>query len=111
MSKITNEELLEELIKSQETGIVTETLGKMMVYVATKVVDCRLYLHPHYSLLREDMIQEAVMNMVKAYNTFNPEKSTNILNFLNTSAHCSAVAVIRHHLRQKETIKDYEQIA
>lgn len=71
---VSNNELLEEIVKFKDNGVISEELGRMLLSIAT-----------HYSsksnfsgyTWRTDMISESVLTCVKYLKNFKPEKSTN----------------------------------
>lgn len=76
---VTNSELLSEIVKFKESGIMSNELGKMLLTIST-----------HYSTKsnfsgytwRQDMISESVFTCVKYLKNFNPEKSTNAFAYI-----------------------------
>lgn len=71
---MTNADLLEEIIRFKTEGKVSESLGKMLLTLAT-----------HYSTKsnfsgytwKQDMVSESICTCIKYLRNFNPEKSTN----------------------------------
>ena len=71
---VSNNDLLAEIIKFKNDGVMSEELGKMLLSIST-----------HYSTKsnfsgytwKQDMISEAVFTCVKYLKSFKPEKSTN----------------------------------
>lgn len=67
-------EMLEEVIISRAAGAMTDKLAKMILLLAEK------YSHHHWFIgysYREDMVADAVLNLVGSALKFNPEKSNN----------------------------------
>ncbi len=67
-------EMLDEVVKSKAAGAMTDKLARMILLLAEK------YSHHHWFIgysYREDMVADAVLNLVGSALKFNPEKSNN----------------------------------
>jgi hypothetical protein len=97
-AKVTNADLLVEMKTSKEAGQPTETLGKMFIWIANYHGN-----KPQHQLnpLREDMVAFAILQMVKSYNMFNPEKSDNPFAYLVTIAGCAFANVNNQERRER----------
>jgi len=105
MANITNEDLLVEIAKSKESGKTTETLGKMMVYIAERYANrSNFHNFPH----KDEMIQEAITRMLISYPKFNPELSDNPFAYLAQVTRCAFRNVQGKEKRQEQILKDKE---
>lgn len=67
-------EMLAEVVKSKAAGAMTDKLARMILMLAEK------YSHHHWFIgysYREDMVADAVLNLVHSALKFDPEKSNN----------------------------------
>ena len=97
-AKVTNDDLLMEIDQSNENGKPTETLGKMFVWIANYHGNKPQW---HYHPLKEEMIAEAIMRMIKSYASFNTSKSQNPFAFLVQVAGCAFAHVSCKEARQR----------
>jgi len=103
MSNVTNADLIVEIAKSKEDGKTTETLGKMMVYIAERYANRSNFINFPY---KEEMIQEAITRMIISYPKFNPEKSDNPFAYLAQVARCAFANVQGKERKQQNIAKD-----
>lgn len=99
---IKNSDLLEEVIKYKETGVVSETLGKMIVSIAESYASKGSYVG--YTWI-SDMISEAVLTCMKYLNNFDPEKSSNAFAYITQICKNSFKAFIKNQHKHSK-IKD-----
>ncbi len=71
---VNNKALLEEFLISREQGEMTSRLAKMLMLICERYARKGMYASYTYN---EDMQAFALMNLVKAWKSFNPEKSSN----------------------------------
>jgi len=76
---INNEDLLTEVIKFKENGVVSEELGKMLLVLANNYSFKGNFVGYTW---REDMVGEAVLTCIKYLKNFNPEKSRNAFAYI-----------------------------
>lgn len=100
MTKVTNADLLVEIAKSKQNGRITETLAGMFICIAERLTN-----PPHFKRLtyNEDMKQQAIMQMMISYQTFDPTKDDNAFGYLNAVAR-SALIKILHEEKKYETV-------
>jgi DNA-directed RNA polymerase specialized sigma subunit len=73
-------EMLAEVVKSKAAGAMTDKLARMILLLAEK------YSHHHWFIgysYREDMVADAVLNLVHSALKFDPEKSNTTSNYSN----------------------------
>ena len=71
---VNNKMLLEEFHVSAEAGKMSEKLAKMLMLICERYARKGIYANYTYN---EDMQAFAMMNLVKSWKSFNPEKSNN----------------------------------
>lgn len=71
---INNKDLLTQVIKSKERGVMTDEFGKMMMLLVKRYSSKGCYSGYTYV---DDMESYALMTVCKVWNSFNPEKSSN----------------------------------
>jgi len=95
---VTNADLLVEIKLSKAADKPTETLGKMFIWIANRHGSKPQYqLNPHI----EDMKAFAILQMVKSYKNFNPEKSDNPFAFLVQAAGCAFANVSNREMKER----------
>lgn len=77
---VKNADLLEEIIKYKETGIISEELAKMIMLIAENFSKRPSYIGYTW---RDDMVSEAVLTCVKYIHNFKPEKSKNPFGYIS----------------------------
>lgn len=107
MSNVTSADLLVEMEKSRQSGEITETLGKMIMWIAHRYAfppNIEIYDYE----LHQEMEEHAILMMVKVYVNFDPEKSDNPFAYLVQVTKC-AFANIRNKEAKEKGIKDEYQ--
>lgn len=105
MSKVTNEDLLVEIEKSKANGMVTDTLGRMFVWIADKRVNNPIM--QNYPLM-DEMKEEAIIQMCKQYTNFDTSKYDKPFAYLYTIAGCACTQVLHREKREQQLRKDKE---
>jgi len=77
----TNEDLLEGMKRSKAKGKVSDQLGEFFLYIAPRRLNSKQYNRLTYA---DDMIQYAIMMMLKCYVDFDPQKSNNAWAYIIT---------------------------
>lgn len=107
MDTITNKDLLIEIEKSKANKKITDNLGRMFIWIATRYGKRINYVNRSYV---DDMIELAILKMVEGYARFDPEKSDNPFAYLHTIAGCAFANYISKEHRQKEIAEErYEE--
>jgi len=80
---VKNKDLLSEILISKEQGKLTDTAVSMFILIAT---ESNKNLHYEYPMDKEDCISAALEDLIKYWDRFNPEKSTNAFAFYSQIA-------------------------
>jgi len=88
MTKVINADLLVEIEKSKQNGRITEALAGMFVCIAERLIN-----PPHFKRLtyNEDMKQQAIMQIMISYRTFDPTKNDNVFGYLVAAARSALI--------------------
>lgn len=99
---VNNNELLQEIVNYKDSGIMSETLGRMIMRIAGGLSQKANY--SGYTWI-DDMRSEAILTVIKYIKNFNPEKSQNA--FAYVTQICSN-AFVSYITKQKKhsTIKN-----
>jgi hypothetical protein len=89
---ITNASLFPAMLRAQEAGYVTPELAEMFLKVVQRYSLSKNYAHLGH--IKDDMIAEAMLNLIKNGLKFNPEKSKNVFSYITTCAYHSFLNVI-----------------
>lgn len=105
MSNIKDDSFVkEEVIKYQETGVLSDDLAKVFMAVATKYANLPSERSTPTDL-KEDMVAHAVMQMTKSCKTVKTDRGM-MLAFLGQSALCSFAYVKNKEFQQRNVIRD-----
>ena len=99
---LSNKDLLAAIEEAKKVGFLTNKLAKMLTLLAE-----RYSYHPwfcNYSF-REDMVSEAVTNLVKNWHKFDATKSNNPFAFYTTAIRRSYLGYLERE-REQSSIKD-----
>jgi len=101
---VTNGELLPEIIKYKESGIMSEELGIMITDIAQNYSKKGSFFGYTW---RDDMISEAILTCVKYLHNFNPDKqkTPNPFAYITIICHRAFVNYIKKQKRHS-SIKD-----
>lgn len=80
---VKNKELLPEIIKCKELGELTPRAVEMLILIAE---NSNRKLSYEYDKDKEDCISGAIEDMLRYWDRFNPEKSTNAFSFYTQMA-------------------------
>jgi DNA-directed RNA polymerase specialized sigma subunit len=83
---VTNGKMLPEVIKSKETGRISDELAKMLMMLTRRYAQRPCFYNYTY---KEDMISEALANLCQNALKFNPEKSSNPFAYYTTCINSS----------------------
>jgi len=99
---LTKDELLGEVIKSKEVGVVSRELAKMFMLIADRY--SRKYSFANYSY-REDMVAYALVNLCANGLKFDPERSNNPFAFYTTAIYRSFLQYLAEEKKHR-SIRD-----
>lgn len=99
---LNNRDLYDELIKCQQTGRMSEHLGKMFVLLSEKYSTHRYF--NQYSF-KDDLISTGTLACCNAFMKFDPNKSSNPFAFFSSVVYHSFLQTIKKEYKQKD-IKD-----
>lgn len=100
-------EMLAELIKYDNNGIITEKLGLMFKKIATKFANARNFSSYTY---KDDMIASALERMITQIGKFNVHHpSANPFGYFSLTAYNQFLAVLKKEKRQREIKQNYRQ--
>lgn len=99
---LSNKEMFAEVMQCQETGLVSNKLGKMYMLMAT-----RYATKPNFSgyTYKDEMINAGVVSCCAALNSFNSEKSVNTFAYFTAVIHNSFLQVLNKE-RKQQNIKN-----
>jgi DNA-directed RNA polymerase specialized sigma subunit len=99
---VNNKLLLEEFLKSREKGEMTRKLAEMLMLICERYARKGKYSSYTYN---EDMQAFAIMNLVKSWKSFNPDKSSNPFAYF-TSCITNSYLQYLNHERKHRNIRD-----
>jgi RNA polymerase sigma factor (sigma-70 family) len=99
---VTNKALLAEFAKSKERGEMTNELAKMVMLICERYARRGSYASYTYN---EDLQSFALMNLVKSWKSFNPEKSQNPFAYFTSCIHNSFLQYLNQE-RKHRNIRD-----
>ena len=99
---VRNKDLIPEIEKFNESGQISEELGKMILLIAKNLSNKSNFINYTW---KEDMIQEAVLTCCKYLKNFDLEKSNNPFSYITTICGHAFVNYINKQNRHSE-IKD-----
>lgn len=95
---LTNKELLAEVIVAKERGVMTDKLARMLMMLTRKYSKKGNFVNYTYN---DDMVSYALMMLVRTWNSFNPEKSSNPFAFYTQCIKNSFVQYLKQEKRQR----------
>lgn len=95
---LTNKELLAEIINAKSKGFMTDKLARMLMMLTRKYAKKGNFVNYTYN---EDMVSYALMMLVRTWNSFNPEKSSNPFAFYTQCIKNSFVQYLNQEKRQR----------
>lgn len=95
---LTNKELLAEVINAKSKGVMTNKLASMLMMLTRKYAKKGNFVNYTYN---EDMVSYALMMLVRTWNSFNPEKSSNPFAFYTQCIKNSFVQYLNQEKRQR----------
>lgn len=96
---LTNKELLAELKRCKKKGQMSEMLAKMLMLLCSKYAKKGSFVNYSYN---EDMQGYAIMMLVRTWNSFDPEKSSNPFAFFTQCIKNSFIQYLNHEKRQRD---------
>lgn len=99
---VTNKALLAEFKLSREKGEMTKELAKMVMLICERYARRGSYASYTYN---EDLQSFALMNLVKSWKSFNPEKSQNPFAYFTSCIHNSFLQYLNQE-RKHRNIRD-----
>ena len=99
---VTNKALLAEFKVSREKGEMTNELARMVMLICERYARRGSYASYTYN---EDLQSFALMNLVKSWKSFNPEKSQNPFAYFTSCIHNSFLQYLNHE-RKHRNIRD-----
>lgn len=99
---LNNKDLLAEVVKSKQQGKMTNELAKMLMLLTARYGKKGNFSGYTYN---EDMQAYAMMMLVRTWNSFNPEKSSNPFAFFTQCIKHSFIQYLNQEKRQR-TIRD-----
>ena len=99
---VTNKALLAEFKRSREKGEMTTELAKMVMLICERYARRGSYASYTYN---EDLQSFALMNLVKSWKSFNPEKSQNPFAYFTSCIHNSFLQYLNQE-RKHRNIRD-----
>lgn len=108
---VTNEELLPELKKFNQTGIMSEELGLMVLKIASGLANKGNFSNYTW---KEDMINEGILAFLKFGRSFDPEISKNAFAYISMACYRAFVAYIKKqkkHSQIKDSCYNFMEIA
>lgn len=100
---INNADLMKELAKSKERGMMTDELAKMLTMLCSRYAK-----HPDYMSIYsydEDMKAFAMLTLVKVWKGFNPERTNNPFAYFTQIIRHAFYQYLNHERKQRD-IKD-----
>ena len=99
----TNPEMLEALKISRRLGRIIPPFANSMMWIAKRYVNRKFY-NKHG--MEQDMIAEAMFQMLKGAWKFNPNKSNNIFAYLVTITNSAMIRVVHKENKEKNIQRD-----
>ena len=94
-----NPEMFKEVLKCQETGVISERLGKMYMIMAKRIAT-----KPNFSgySYKDEMISNGVVACCAALHKFNPEKSENTFAYYTSIIHNAFIQILNKEQKQRD---------
>lgn len=101
---LSNKEMYDEVIKSQEQGAVTDKLARQFMLLAQRYTNHRFFVRlPDH--IKEEMVQEGVLYCIKGLHKFDPERTSNPFAYYTSVLHNAFIQYSRKEYDQKN-VKD-----
>jgi len=97
-----NKDLIPEIEKLNETGVISDDLGRMLLLIAKNLSNKGNFINYTW---KEDMIQEAALTCCKYLKNFDLEKSRNPFSYITTICNHAFINFINRQKKHSE-IKD-----
>jgi hypothetical protein len=97
---VTNAVLFPEVVKCQETGIISKELAKMFTQIATRYLSAKNFANLSY--IRDDLISHAVYTLCANGLKFNPEKGSNCFSYYTTVIYHATLQYIASEKKQRD---------
>lgn len=102
---LTNDQIYDEWLIYKNTGVVTDQLGIYMKAIATHMLGSGSF-RGYPQDLKEDMVGEAVLKMMKNLKNLKAEKKQAFFNYLTRCCYCSFITTLSKYYRHKNLIED-----
>jgi hypothetical protein len=99
MNYLSNKEIVPELVKLRESGVVSEKLGGIFISIATNLSNKANFTGYTW---KDEMIGEAIYTCIKYGKNFNPEKSNNGFAYITQICYNSFINYIKKQNRHSE---------
>lgn len=99
---VRNKDLIPEIMKMNESGLISEELGRMLLLIAKNISNKGNFINYTW---KEDMIQEAVLTCCRYLKNFDLKKSNNPFAYITTICNHAFVNYINKQKKHSE-IKD-----
>ncbi len=96
---VNNKALLAEVIISKQNGKMSNQLAQMIMLLAQRISRKSKYARYTY---REDMIAFATLNLVKSWNSFNPEKSDSPFSYYTSCVENSFLQFLNQERKHRD---------
>lgn len=108
---VTNNDLIPELKKFSETGVMNEKLGRMVLKISTELANKGNFSGYTW---KDDMISEGVLAFIRFGKSFDPSISNNAFAYISMSCYRAFIAYIKKqkkHAYIKDACYDFMGIA
>jgi len=95
---LNNKELLAEVVRCKVTGEMSDTLARMLQMLCSKYAKKGNFVNYTYN---DDMQAYALMMLVRTWNSFKPEKSSNPFAFFTQCIKNSFIQYLKQEQRQR----------
>ena len=101
---LSNKEMYDEVIKSQDQGYVTDKLARQFYLLAQRYTNHRYFVRmPDH--IKEEMVQEGVLYCIKGLDKFDRDKGSNVFAYYTSVLHNAFVQYSKKEYDQKN-VKD-----
>lgn len=95
---IKNKELYEEVVRCKQTGQMSDLLARAFIQIAERYSTKPNFIAYTY---REDMVGEAIVQLCKGWDKFNPEKTTNAFSYYTQITHNAFIQFLNKERKQR----------
>ena len=105
-NKVTNEDLLREVIRSKADGKMSDELAKLFIQLVEQYSTRTIFANYPYM---DECKARALMQLSKSWSSFDPDRFSNAWAFYWTMMGCSFAYVHNSESRQRGIKKDYAE--